>query len=199
MPSPDSPTAVTAAQAPGPTPMEVDLAAIREKIKACMQCGTCTASCPNAFAMDLTPRHMWRLVLMNEPEAIFHSHTFMLCSACYTCTLRCPRGLPLTDAMADLKQIAAREAMADHKEGTAFYQCFMDSVRRHGRVHEMEFISAYFRSLMLRRPLLPLQYTSMGLRLVGKGKLGPHGRRGGGSRRCLEALFRKAETMEARQ
>jgi heterodisulfide reductase subunit C len=100
--------------------------------------------------------------------------------------------------MADLKQIAARELMADHKEGTAFYQCFMDSVRRHGRVHEMGFISAYFRSLMPRRPLLPLQYTSMGLRLVGKGKLGPHGRAGGGGRRSLEALFRKAETMEAR-
>ncbi|MGD9017384.1 MAG: 4Fe-4S dicluster domain-containing protein [Desulfobacterales bacterium] len=175
------------------------LQAIQDKIKSCIQCGTCTASCPNAFAMDLTPRHLWRLVLMDETDTIFRSHTFMLCSACYTCSLRCPRGLPLTDAMSDLKQIAAREAMTEHKESTAFYQCFMNSVRRHGRVHEMGFISAYFRSLMFRSPLLPLRYTPMGMRLMGKGKLGHHGLLGTGSRRSLEPLFRKAETMEERQ
>lgn len=173
------------------------LKAIQEKLKSCIQCGTCTASCPNAFAMDLTPRQLWRLVLMGETDTIFHSHTFTLCSACYTCTLRCPRGLPLTDAMSELKQLAALEGMAEYKESTAFYRCFMNSVRRHGRVHEMAFISAYFASLMFRKPLLPLQYTSMGMRLMGKGKLGRHEPRSGG--RSLEPLFRKAETMEARQ
>ncbi|MFZ7125372.1 MAG: 4Fe-4S dicluster domain-containing protein [Desulfobacterales bacterium] len=184
---------------PAGTRVADDLTAIRENVNACMQCGTCTASCPNAFAMDLTPRHMWRLVLMGDTEAIFRSHTFMLCSACYTCTLRCPRGLPLTDAMSRLKQIAAREGMPEHQEGTAFYRCFMDSIRRHGRVNEMGFISAYFRSQMLRKPLLPLKYTPMGMRLMRKGKLGPHRREGGGGHRSLEAMFRKAETMEARQ
>ncbi len=174
-----------------------ELASIREKVKACMQCGTCTASCPNAFAMDLTPRHMWRLVLVGEAEAVFQSHTFLLCSACYTCSLRCPRGLPLTDAMSELKQAAARKGLPEHTESTAFYRCFMESVRRHGRVNEMGFISAYFRALMFRKPLTPLQYTPMGMRLMAKGKLGRHG--GGGSRRSLEALFRKAHTMEARQ
>jgi heterodisulfide reductase subunit C len=198
MRSRSSPSEASAAAFPVSESAVSALMAIREKIRPCMQCGTCTASCPNAFAMDLTPRHMWRLILMGEHDAIFRSHTFMLCSACYTCSLRCPRGLPLTDAMADLKQIAAREAMAEHKDGTAFYQCFMDSVRRHGRVHEMAFISAYFRSLMPRKPLRPLQYTSMGLRLIGKGKLGRHGPRRAGGRRSLEALFRKAATMEAR-
>ena len=28
---------------------------IAEKIKSCIQCGTCSASCPTAYAMDYTP------------------------------------------------------------------------------------------------------------------------------------------------
>jgi len=30
------------------------------KIRTCIRCGTCTASCPSAEAMDITPRQMWR-------------------------------------------------------------------------------------------------------------------------------------------
>ena len=32
-----------------------------ELLNRCIQCGTCSASCPSAHAMDLTPRQMWRL------------------------------------------------------------------------------------------------------------------------------------------
>ena len=60
-----------------------DLAPIRDMVQACIQCGTCTGSCPNAFAMDRTPRQMWRLVLTDRQESIFSSQTFSLCSACY--------------------------------------------------------------------------------------------------------------------
>ncbi|MCL4458693.1 MAG: hypothetical protein M1136_07225 [Chloroflexi bacterium] len=28
----------------------------RENLLTCIQCGTCTASCPTAYAMDYTPR-----------------------------------------------------------------------------------------------------------------------------------------------
>ena len=43
------------------------LAAVREMVQACIQCGTCTGSCPNEFAMDVTPRRLWRLVLTGRP------------------------------------------------------------------------------------------------------------------------------------
>ena len=42
------------------------LAAVGDMVKACIQCGTCTASCPNAFAMDLTPRQLWRMVSLGK-------------------------------------------------------------------------------------------------------------------------------------
>jgi len=145
------------------------LAPVQNMIKACIQCGTCSGSCPNAFAMDLTPRQLWRRVLLGQTDEIFRSQTFTLCSACYYCTLRCPRGLPLTEAMGALKQIAASEDLKMYKKSIRFYKSFMDSVRRHGRVHEMEFMTLYF--LSMKSPFLPLKFTPLGLRLMGKRKI----------------------------
>ena len=167
---------------------------VREMVRSCIQCGTCTGSCPNSFAMDLTPRKLWRMVLSGQKEEIFKSRTFILCSSCYYCTLRCPRGLPLTEAMGVLKQIASREDLKLYKKSIRFYKSFMDSVRRHGRVHEMEFMSLYF--LSMKDPFLPLKFVPLGIKLMAKGKVSieipsknPN---------PLEAIFHKVEELEAR-
>ncbi len=169
------------------------LFSVKDMVQTCIQCGTCTGSCPNAFAMDHTPRHLWRMVLMDKTAEIFHSKTFTLCSSCYYCTLRCPRGLPLTDAMASLKQIAAGQGLSRYKQSTLFYKNFMESVRRHGRVREMEFMTLYFAAM--RNPLIPLRFTLLGMKLMRKGKLSveiPSKGRG-----ALNAVFKKTEELEA--
>jgi len=172
--------------------LDKKLAPVRKMVQACIQCGTCTGSCPNAFAMDFTPRRLWRMVLMGKTEKIFHSRTFALCSTCYTCTLRCPRGLALTEAMSALKQVAASEALAPYAQSVRFYKSFMESVRRHGRVREMEFMTLYF--LSMKNPLTPLQYTPLGMRLMAKRKISIEIPSKGKER--LEAMFRKAEALE---
>jgi len=174
-----------------PEPAVDPLAPVRDMVSACIQCGTCTGSCPNAFAMDLTPRQLWYNVLRGEKETIFHSKTFSLCSVCYYCTLRCPRGLPLTEAMSVLKQISVKENPALYKMGIRFYQNFLESVRRHGRVREMEFMTLFFLSML--NPFLPLKFTGLGIRLMAKGKVSPEIPKGGSA---LEALFRKVEELE---
>ena len=170
------------------------LAPVKEMVQACIQCGTCTGSCPNSFAMDVSPRKLWRMVLLGQKDEIFKSRTFTLCSSCYYCTLRCPRGLPLTEAMSTLKQIASREDLKPYKKSIRFYKSFMDSVRRHGRVHEMEFMSLYF--LSMKDPFLPLKFTPLGVKLMSKGKVSievpsrnPN---------PLEAIFHKVEELEER-
>lgn len=179
---------------------------IQEKVRACMQCGTCSGSCANSFAMDLTPRHLWRLAQIGETEEIFESKTFYLCSACYYCTLRCPRGLPLTETMGALKRLAAAQGIKKHRQSSNFYDAFIKTVERYGRVREMEFINRYFFSL--KNPLLPLGFTSLGLKLMKKGKipfqmpiLQPV-RDEKGKLRYFEGrfdkLFRKVEELEAR-
>lgn len=168
------------------------LAVIREMISTCIQCGTCTGSCPNSFAMDLTPRLLWYHILLDNKETIFHSKTFSLCSACYYCTLRCPRGLALTEAMSALKQIAAKENMLPYKKSIRFYKSFVESVRRHGRVKEMEFMTHYF--ISMKSIIMPLRFASLGLRLMSKGKVSieiPAKRNG-----ALAAIFQKVEALE---
>ncbi|MBW1722282.1 MAG: 4Fe-4S dicluster domain-containing protein [Deltaproteobacteria bacterium] len=168
---------------------------LREKLLACMQCGTCTGSCGSSFAMDLTPRQLWRLVQLGEKREIFKSRTFYLCSACYFCTLRCPRGLPLTEAMSALKRIAAAEGIKRYKQSANFYKAFMDTVRRYGRLREMEFMNRYFFSM--KNPVLPMGYASLGLKLMKKGKVSPEIPKFLGEGR-FDKLFRKVDELEKR-
>lgn len=171
------------------------MANIQEMVQACMQCGTCSGSCANSFAMDLTPRQVWRLVQLGEKEEIFNSTTFYLCSACYYCTLRCPRGLALTDAMSSLKRLAASEGIRKYKQSSNFYKTFMDTVRRYGRIREAEFMNRYFLSMM--NPFLPLGFVSMGMKLMKKRKIPLEIPKLFGEGRFAR-LFRKVEELEAR-
>ena len=168
---------------------------IQEKVQACMQCGTCSGSCANAFAMDLTPRQLWRLAQLGEKDEIFNSTTFYLCSACYYCTLRCPRGLPLTDAMGALKRLAAAQGIERYKKSANFYRTFMDTVRRYGRVREAEFMNRYF--LSMKNPFFPLQFASMAMKLMKKRKIPLEMPKLFGKGR-FDGLFRKVEELEAK-
>ncbi|NMC49284.1 MAG: 4Fe-4S dicluster domain-containing protein [Desulfovibrio sp.] len=152
-----------------PTEAGPELEAVRDMMRSCIQCGTCTASCPNAAAMDVSPRRLWRLLLTGHADEALASRSFWLCSSCYACTLRCPRGLPLTEAMAALKRLASRHDPAAAREGAAFYGTFMDNVRRNGRVQETDLMGRYFWAM--KNPLLPLTFAPLGLRLLAKGKL----------------------------
>ncbi len=165
---------------------------IQEMVLTCIQCGTCTGSCPNAQSMDFTPRHLWRLVLMGQKDLIFKSKTFALCSSCYFCTLRCPRGLALTEAMSALKQLAARENIESFRQSARFYGSFLESVRRHGRVREMEMMNLYF--IAMKNPLIPFKYAGLGIKLMRKRKIPLHlPSKGNG---VLDKIFRKVQELE---
>ncbi len=172
-----------------------DTGHIKELIKTCMQCGTCTGSCPNAFAMDLTPRKLWRMVLMDRHEEIFKSRTFALCSTCYYCTLRCPRGLPLTRAMSMLKELAYKADVPAFRRSGKFYGSFMESVRRHGRVRESEFLTLYF--MAMKNPLIPFDFASIGLKLMQKNKVSFQLPSGPGKGN-LDKIFKKVSEIEER-
>ncbi len=165
---------------------------IREKIRACMQCGTCSGSCASCFAMDYTPRQMWRMVQLGLTDELFNSKTFSLCSSCYYCTLRCPRGLPLTETIHALKQLAVAKGVSE-KKGTRFYRTFLDTVRRYGRVREMELMARYF--LSMKNPILPFSFTPLGMKLMIKGKVSPEMPKLFGPGK-LDAIYRKVEELE---
>lgn len=78
-------------------------------IKRCIQCGTCSSSCPTAYAMDYTPRQVWRLMQLGFVEEVLSSQTFWLCTVCSACQVRCRRGIDIKDEMVALKEWAIRE------------------------------------------------------------------------------------------
>lgn len=165
---------------------------VKDMVQTCIQCGTCTASCPNTEFMDITPRHMWRLLLTDHADFLFSSKSFIMCSSCYYCTLRCPRGLELTTAMSLLKQTASKLKLKRFRRSSLFYEAFLDSVEKHGRVKEMEFMTHYFMSM--KNPVIPFGYAALGIKLLARGKVRPEFSFGGKGK--LTALFKKTAELE---
>ncbi len=164
-------------------------------LRTCIQCGTCTASCPSASAMDITPRKMWRMVQLGLVDEVLRSKTMWLCSICYQCQVRCPRGIPLTETIAKLKQLAIQQQIKQWRESTAFYLAFSDVMRRYGRMRETEFMARYFLST---NPLNALGYAGMGLTLLRRGKLRPELPRLVGEGK-LAKLFDRVAELEGRR
>ena len=66
-----------------------------EALKACMNCGVCTAICPAAEFYDYDPRRICDIVQRGDEEAIeqlLRSDTIWYCGQCMSCKTRCPRG-----------------------------------------------------------------------------------------------------------
>lgn len=162
-------------------------------LSTCIQCGTCTASCPSAAAMDITPRMMWRMVQLGMVDEVLHSKTMWLCSICYQCQARCPRGIPLTETIAKLKQLAIQQQIKEWRESTTFYRAFAGVMRRYGRMREMEFMARYFIST---NPMEAIGYTTMGLTLFRRGKLRPELPKLVGKGRLDDLFDRVAELEE---
>ncbi len=78
---------------------------IGEKVRSCIQCGTCTASCPVAFKSELSPREILRMLLIGESDEILRPEVVYYCSACYSCAVRCPMGIRLTELVNLLRDI----------------------------------------------------------------------------------------------
>ena len=75
-----------------------------EKIKTCIQCGSCTGSCVASDGMSLSPRKLWRNVQMGMEADVMGSLGFWNCTTCGLCDKRCPRGIPLSQIMLSLRE-----------------------------------------------------------------------------------------------
>ncbi|MBD3332750.1 heterodisulfide reductase [candidate division GN15 bacterium] len=86
-----------------------------ENVYKCMQCGTCTASCPMNCDVDAPPRAVMALIQFGQAEALDHLNTPWVCASCHMCDVRCTRGIDIPRVMEALRQIKLRENV-DHVE-----------------------------------------------------------------------------------
>jgi len=141
-----------------------------EKIRECLQCGTCSASCPTSFAMEYSPREIIAALRAGMLDRVLKSNTVWFCTSCYSCTVRCPSGIPFTDVMYELRRLGVEHGLY-HKNATnaAMAKAFVRSVNRHGRNDEGEIIRDYY---LHTNPFKIIAQLPLALRLFIRGRLG---------------------------
>ncbi len=79
-----------------------------EKFSKCMQCGTCSGTCPMVRQMTLSPRRLVLMTKAGQHRLVLESNTAWLCASCQYCLVRCPRGIDLPRVMEAIRQITLR-------------------------------------------------------------------------------------------
>ena len=115
-----------------------------EKIKECLQCGTCSASCPSAAAMEHGPREIVAALRAGMLERVLNAKTVWLCVSCYACTVRCPDGIPFTDVMYELKRLEVDKGLARDATGAVMAKAFAETVDKYGRNAETTLLRKYY-------------------------------------------------------
>jgi heterodisulfide reductase subunit C len=114
----------------------------------CYQCGKCTAGCPMARYMDLSPNQIMRLVQIGDKSSIdrlLRSAAIWYCAGCLTCTQRCPKKLDpaaVIDALREMSGNQGKTARAARKI-IAFHQAFLKTIRKTGRMSEFALVRRY--------------------------------------------------------
>ena len=134
-----------------------------ESIRACIQCGVCTGSCPAADEMEFPPRKIIALIRAGMRDKVLSSSSMWHCLSCYTCTVRCPRDVKPTDLAHALESLAYKHGYRVRGTLTPFmYRSFVESMKGNGRVHEFGTMLRYY---LRTNPLAALKLTSVGIKL----------------------------------
>lgn len=148
-------------------------------VHKCYQCGKCTAGCPAADYMDVMPNQLMRLIQTGDLERALCSTAIWHCVSCQTCSARCPQEVDIASALDGLRQLSYEQgkASAALQRVLVFQKAFLDSVRRNGRVNEVELI-ALFKTLAFMKdfnvPLL-MKDALLAPKLMQRGKFHPVG------------------------
>ncbi len=74
----------------------------------CMNCGTCTATCP--MGLELLPRRLFRFVMLGMEDRVREStEAIYSCLLCRMCEESCPAGVPIAENVRSLRRYLNRE------------------------------------------------------------------------------------------
>jgi heterodisulfide reductase subunit C len=152
-----------------------------DKIKDCIQCGTCSGSCPVSWAMEETPRQIFAMIRAGMRDKVLDSLTIWTCASCYRCAERCPQEIKITDIMYMLKRMAIREDRRRSRKARALSECFVSVVNRCGRNRETELMTRF---ALITDPLGSVALAPIGISLFMHGRLPL----GGGKVKGIEGL-----------
>jgi Fe-S oxidoreductase len=70
-----------------------------ERVRTCLQCGTCSGVCPFGYLMDFPPGRMVAALRAGIFDRVIDADTVWMCVSCYACTQECPSKIPLTTGL----------------------------------------------------------------------------------------------------
>jgi len=113
-------------------------------INSCIQCGTCSGTCPVAGFMDYTPRRLIAMINAGLKDRVLASNTFWYCASCYHCTVRCPRGIDVAELMYALKRYSIwKNQYQEGLVGPVFSETFVKTIMKSGRSYEPVLATSY--------------------------------------------------------
>lgn len=163
-----------------------------DKVKDCIQCGTCSGSCPASFRMEQTPRQLFSMIRAGMRNEVLSSDTVWLCASCYTCPVRCPKEIKIADVFYAIKRIAIKEGKAKKHKAAALSDSFAKLVNKFGRNSEVRLLINYY----LRADFWGwVKQLPIGWRLLSKGRLPLRAKKIKGLKQ-IKAISRKVEEMQ---
>lgn len=163
-----------------------------ENLFSCIQCGTCSGTCPLSLYMDYTPRRIINLVREGFRDDALASQTIWLCASCYSCAVRCPQDIHITDVMYTLKCEAIRCRLYPKRFPIpVLAHEFYKMVSRRGRSSEIRLV---LRMALRSNPAILLGMIGTGWNLVRTGRMSLRGEK---VRRRHELPAHHAATTEA--
>ncbi|MCD6282057.1 4Fe-4S dicluster domain-containing protein [bacterium] len=115
------------------------------KLDLCIQCGTCSGSCPTAYAMDYSPREIFAALRAGMLDRVLFSNTAWMCTSCYICTVRCPQQIKITDIMYELKRLGIKYGYTSPStRSAAMARIFINITNRLGRNNESELMMRFY-------------------------------------------------------
>lgn len=90
-----------------------------DRIRTCIQCGTCSSVCPSGRQTAFKTRELMRKALLGLKDEVLSSPDLWLCSTCYTCLERCPRQIKVTDAILIMRNMAVDHGFMLHQHKKA--------------------------------------------------------------------------------
>ena len=132
-------------------------------VLACIQCGSCTGTCPVAGRMEYPLRKTIAMIRADMREEVLSSNSMWYCLSCYLCSCRCPRGVKPTELAHALESLATQHGYRIKGTRTpVMYRSFVNSIMGYGRVHELGMMLRYY---LLTNPLAALKTMPVGLKM----------------------------------
>ncbi len=169
-----------------------------KRINLCIQCGTCSGSCPTAHEMQYSPREIFAALRAGMLDRVLISNTVWMCTSCYYCTVRCPQKIRITDIMYELKRLGIMYGYpSSGAKAAKMASLFISLTNKLGRSNETTLMMQYY---LTTNPFSALNVALRGMKMFFKGRMPlPFGGRAIKGIDQMKAIREKLAELEAKK